>query len=108
MDRKLHHLKAAMDVSGARLDHEINYGHDAECSYLLTGAAELLGDADLIRRARETAVDLMDHVLAEGMDPEYGGLYYIATAPAGRSTVRRSGGSRRKGSQLALTVTSYG
>ena len=83
VDRKLHHLKAAMDVSGARLDHEINYGHDAECSYLLTGAAELLGDADLIRRARETAVDLMDHVLAEGMDPEYGGLYYIGDSASG-------------------------
>ena len=36
---------------GNRIDHEINYGHDAECCYLMTWSARLIGDPALIRRA---------------------------------------------------------
>ena len=75
VDRDNHHLKAGMDEDGNRTDDEINYGHDAECCYLLTWAADLLGDGSLIKKARNTALDIMDHVYLEGLDPINGGMY---------------------------------
>lgn len=83
VDENLHHMKAGVDDEGQRIDHEINFGHDCECSYLMTRAAALLGEDSLIQKARQTAQDIVCHVLAEGLDQENGGLYYIADAVSG-------------------------
>ena len=70
-----HHLKAGMDKDGNRIDGEVNFGHDSECCYLMTWAARLLGDEELIRRADAIVIDIMDHVLEESIDPINGGIY---------------------------------
>lgn len=82
-DHSLHHLKAGMDEAGNRIDNEISFGHDSECSYLLVQAAQLLGDSELLARAQNAALDIMDHVMAEGMDPDYGGLFNEKDAVSG-------------------------
>lgn len=66
------------------MDAEINFGHDAECSYLLTRAAELIADVSLIGRAQETAQMLMEHVCREGLDFSDGGLYYLSDCDTGK------------------------
>jgi mannobiose 2-epimerase len=52
-----------------------SYGHDIETSWLICEAAEVLGDPGFRRRAEELAVRMADAVLAEGFDPEFGGIY---------------------------------
>jgi mannobiose 2-epimerase len=51
------------------------FGHDIEGSWLLCEAADTLGDADLVRRVRETALRIAGAVLGEGIDPS-GALCY--------------------------------
>lgn len=75
VEKQSHHLKAGMDEDGNRIDGEINYGHDSECCYLMTWAARLIGDDALIQQADSTVLDIMEHVLTEGMDPVNGGMY---------------------------------
>ena len=75
-DREHCCLKAGMDMAGNRLDDEICYGHDAEFSYLLTGAADLLGGEELKAQASETALAIADHIVREGTDPVYGGVWF--------------------------------
>jgi mannobiose 2-epimerase len=59
----------------------ISYGHDIEAAWLLTRAAEVLGDADLQRRLAPVAVRIADATLAEGVDAD-GGLFNQGS-PAG-------------------------
>ena len=90
VEKESHHLKAGMDRDGNRVDHEINYGHDAECCYLMTWSARLIGDEALIKRADAAALDIMEHVLDEGIDPVNGGLYqeiHTATGEQNRSKI---------------------
>ena len=83
MEPKSHHLKAGMDRDGNRIDHEINYGHDAECCYLMTWSARLVGDEELRIRADAAALDIMDHVLDEAIDPVNGGIFCEINADTG-------------------------
>jgi mannobiose 2-epimerase len=53
----------------------ISYGHDIETSWLLCEATDVLGDAELRRRAEAMAVRMADRVLADGFDREFGGIY---------------------------------
>lgn len=83
VDERIWHLKAGMTVTAARIDTEISFGHDSECCYLMTGAARLLQDRDLIQKADVTALKIMDNVLREGLDPVNGGLYNERCAEKG-------------------------
>lgn len=74
-EKDSHHLKAGMDINGNRIDTEINYGHDSECAYLMTWSARLIGEEDIIQRADAAALDIMEHVYQEAMDPINGGVY---------------------------------
>jgi mannobiose 2-epimerase len=83
VDQELFHFKAGMDMDGNRIDNEINFGHDSECTYLMTRAADLLKDEQLIERARYIAVKIMDQVYDKGLDPVNGGMYYVADCISG-------------------------
>ena len=83
VEKDSHHLKAGMDREGRRADHEINYGHDAECCYLMTWSARLIGDEALIKRVDATVLDIMDHVLDEAIDPVNGGMFYEINTDTG-------------------------
>jgi cellobiose epimerase len=52
----------------------ISYGHDIEAAWLLTWAADVLGDAGLAARIRPLAVRIAEVTLAEGVDSD-GGVY---------------------------------
>ena len=83
VDTGLCHLKAGMDMEGNRVDNEVNYGHDAECCYLMTWSARLIGEPELIKRADHAALRIMDQVYEEGLDPKNGGLYSDADCKSG-------------------------
>jgi len=83
IEKESHHLKAGMDRDGNRVDHEISYAHDAECCYLMTWSARLIGDDALTTRADAAALDIMEHVYREAIDPVNGGLYYKKNTATG-------------------------
>lgn len=69
------HLKAGMDENLNRIDHEIAYGHDLECAYLMEDAAKLLGEPELMARTNRAVLLLSRSALEEAMDPSEGGIY---------------------------------
>ena len=52
-----------------------SYGHDIEGSWLIHEAAEVLGNRALLERAEEVAVNMAEHVLQNGTDRTYGGIF---------------------------------
>lgn len=81
--RRLHHFQLFFTEDMNPLPGEISYGHDIEGSWLLTEAAEVLCSyagnrerAEALRaETREIAVDMVDYVLAHGVDRKNGGVY---------------------------------
>ena len=64
-----HHLISYCDLNWNNLDDIDSYGHDIETSWLLTEAAEALGDPEVIGRCRKVALELADASLKEGINP---------------------------------------
>jgi len=74
VDPRTHHLVLFFDEDWQVRSDFVSYGHDIEASWLLTEAAEVLHDHDLLRSVRALAIQIAD-VAAEGLAPD-GSLNY--------------------------------
>ena len=52
-----------------------SYGHDIETSWLMTEAAEVLGDTNVLEAVKKQAVEMVDVALAEGLNVEGAMIY---------------------------------
>lgn len=75
LDQQTWHLGLVFDDAWNLVTNGISYGHDIEAGWLLSEAAEEVGDVDQIERAHEAAVGIARATLAEGVDPD-GSLYF--------------------------------
>jgi mannobiose 2-epimerase len=73
-DGKTHHLSLYLTDDWLPRSRHVSYGHDIEAAWLMTEAAEVLGDPELIACAKKTAVEIADVTRAEGVDVD-GGLF---------------------------------
>lgn len=69
------HLILFCDDDWRAIGRVDSYGHDIETSWLLTEAAEALGDPEKIAAARRQAVEMVDVALKEGLNKD-GALIY--------------------------------
>lgn len=63
-------LNNFMEVDWTPSSDLISYGHNIEAGWLMCEAAEVLGDQDLLTKARNIAVSIADHVCENAIDPD--------------------------------------
>jgi mannobiose 2-epimerase len=68
LDERQAHLRLYMDKRWEPLSNHVSYGHDIEASWLLTEAAEQLGDPALLAECRTASLSLAEETLAHGLD----------------------------------------
>lgn len=79
LDSSNQHLRLFLEEDWTPVSEEFSYGHDIEYSWLITEAAEQLGDAALLARAKQSAVAIAEVTLREGVDRD-GGVMSEGTA----------------------------
>lgn len=62
------HLNLFFNEDWVLKSSAISFGHDIEASWLLTEAAELTGDKNLITKCEQAAIKITDALISEGMD----------------------------------------
>ena len=75
-DPETFHFHHFFDECWERKSSTYTFGHDIEGSWLLDEAAEALDNERLLNDVRKTAVQLAQAARDEGIDDEYGGLFY--------------------------------
>ncbi len=70
LDARTCHLGLFFTNDWQRTSNKISYGHDIEAAWLLTRAAEVLGDPVLTVRIKTVALKIADVTLAEGTDTD--------------------------------------
>ncbi|ASA19954.1 AGE family epimerase/isomerase [Paenibacillus donghaensis] len=78
IDAEGKHFHLFLDEAWNVKSNLISYGHDIEGSWLLTEAAEILGDQELLQRVQRVALTMAEAVLAEGIAGD-GGVWNEAT-----------------------------
>jgi cellobiose epimerase len=87
VDPHTHHLGLFFSADWEPRSDRISYGHDIEASWLLTEAADAVGDPGLSERVQTAALAIAEVTLTEGVDAE-GGIYNQGS-PAGVTDSRR-------------------
>jgi mannobiose 2-epimerase len=75
VDGNTFQFKLFFDEQWNSLVKTVSYGHDIEGSWLLYEAAELLGDEEIIEKAKHIAVKMAEKSYEDGIDREFGGLF---------------------------------
>jgi mannobiose 2-epimerase len=75
IDPETAHLRLFFDENWNLKSDKISFGHDIETAWLLTHAAEVLGDESLISKTRAAAVRIAARTLEVGFDPANNGLW---------------------------------
>lgn len=75
VDAETAHLIPFFSVDWMPRSTSISFGHDIEASWLLSEAAEVLGQASLEESARKNAVRMAGVTLREGVDSEHGVIF---------------------------------
>jgi mannobiose 2-epimerase len=68
------HLRLYFDAEWNPKSDVISFGHDIEFSWLVTETAEVVGDPELLARAKTAALKIARGTLAQGVDPDGGVL----------------------------------
>ncbi len=74
VDHRTHHLRLFFDDQWNLQSDLVSFGHDIECSWLLSEAAGLLGTRELVDSANQVSVNLARQGFA-GLDKDHG-LFY--------------------------------
>ncbi len=74
-------FKGFMDMDGNRAGGHQSFGHDCEISYLAMDIAELTGDEELLKKAKEVSIKVLRKVLEKDFD-SYGSLFNGGTLNA--------------------------
>jgi cellobiose epimerase len=88
VDSKTSHLICFMDKNWNSTSSVDSYGHDIESSWLVVEAANVLGNPDLLTRAKEACVKIAN-AAAEGLQSD-GSLIYDLDHSTGRANTERS------------------
>ncbi len=81
VDVRTGHLRLFFTTDWGPTSDKVSYGHDIEAAWLLTRAADVLGDADLVAPTNALALRIADVTLSEGADAD--GAIFNLGGPTG-------------------------